>query len=209
MAREIRAKCKLCRAYGEKLFLKGAKCNTDKCPVAKRPFGPGQHGKRRKKESNYGMQLREKQKAKRIYGILERQFRKYFKLAERARGVTGHILLQTLERRLDNVIFRLCFAYSRSQARQLVRHNHVYVNNKKVNIPSYAVKVGDIVEVKTKEKTLKEISGIRKDLKERAIPKWLKHDKEAALKGAVTNLPQKEDIDFSIQEQLIVELYSK
>ncbi|UCD55178.1 MAG: 30S ribosomal protein S4 [Candidatus Omnitrophota bacterium] len=209
MARQIQAKCKLCRAYGEKLFLKGAKCNTEKCPVVKRPFGPGQHGKRRRKESNYGLQLGEKQKAKRIYGILERQFRKYFKLAERARGITGHVLLQMLERRLDNVIFRLCFAYSRSQARQLVRHNHVYVNNKKVNIPSYMVKVGDVLEMRGKENILKKISEIRKDLKERAIPKRLQRDKGTLLKGAVTNLPQKEDIDFSIQEQLIVELYSK
>ncbi len=210
MARQIQAKCKLCRAYGEKLFLKGTKCNTGNCPVAKRPFGPGQHGKRRRrKESNYGLQLREKQKAKRIYGVLERQFRKYFKLAESTRGITGHILLQILERRLDNVIFRLCFAYSRSQARQMVRHNHVYVNNKKVNIPSYTVKVGDVLEMRGKENILKAISEIRKNLKERAIPKWLQRDKQAPLKGSVTNLPQKEDIGFSIQEQLIVELYSK
>ena len=208
MARQTDAKCKLCRAYGEKLFLKGTKCNTDKCPVAKRPFRPGQHGKRRKKESNYGMQLREKQKAKRIYGLLERQFKRYFKLAERARGVTGHILLQMLERRLDNVVFRLCFAYSRSQARQLVCHNHTYVNDRKVNIPSYIVKTGDIIEVRGKEKTLKMLAEIRKELKERALPKWLGSEKEA-LKGSVKRLPEKEDLDFSIQEQAIVELYSK
>lgn len=208
MARYREAKCKLCRTYGEKLFLKGAKCNTDKCPVAKRPFGPGQHGKRRRKESNYGLQLREKQKAKRIYGVLERQFSRYFTLAERSRGVTGHILLQMLERRIDNVIFRLCFAYSRSQARQLVRHNHVYVKNKKVNIPSYPVNVGDVIEVRGRENTIKTISEIRKDLKERSVPKWLEGDKEG-LRGRVLGLPEKEDIDFSIQEQLIVELYSK
>lgn len=208
MARQIQAICKLCRSYGEKLFLKGAKCNTEKCPAAKRPFKPGQHGKRRRKESDYGLQLSEKQKAKRIYGILERQFRKYFKLAERTKGVTGHILLQTLERRLDNVIFRLCFAYSRSHARQVVRHNRVYVNNKKVNIPSYIVKPGDVIEIKGKESAIKQVSQIRKDLKERAVPKWLQRDKDA-LKGNVKSLPKKEDLDFSIQEQLIVELYSK
>jgi len=208
MARQTDAKCKLCRAYGEKLFLKGTKCNTDKCPFAKRPFRPGQHGKRRRKESNYGMQLREKQKAKRIYGLLERQFKKYFKIAERARGVTGHILLQMLERRLDSVIFRLSFAYSRAQARQLVRHNYTYVNNRKVNIPSYIVKAGDVIEVRGKEKTLQRINEIRKELKERAIPKWLEVEK-VALKGSLKRLPEKDDLDFSIQEQAIVELYSK
>ena len=208
MARQTDAKCKLCRAYGEKLFLKGTKCNTDKCPAAKRPFRPGQHGKRRRKESNYGMQLREKQKAKRIYGLLERQFKRYFKLAEKARGVTGHLLLQFLERRLDNVVFRLCFAYSRQQARQLVGHNHVYVNNRKVNIPSYIVKKGDAVEMKGKEKTIKKIIEIRKELKERSIPKWLESER-GALKGSVKRLPEKDDLDFSIQEQAIVELYSK
>ncbi len=208
MARYTDAKCKLCRSYGDKLFLKGTKCNTEKCPVVKRPFGPGQHGKRRKKESNYGLQLREKQKAKRIYGMLERQFRIYFKLSERSKGVTGHVLLQMLERRLDNVIFRFCFAYSRSQARQLVRHNHVRVNGKKVDIPSYQVKVGDVVDVRGRENTIKKIQETRKDLKERIVPKWLEGDK-AALSGTVKRLPQKEDLDFSIQEQLIVELYSK
>ncbi|MBL7156866.1 MAG: 30S ribosomal protein S4 [Candidatus Omnitrophica bacterium] len=208
MARLTDAKCKLCRAYGEKLFLKGAKCNTDKCSVAKRPFPPGQHGKRRRKESNYGLQLREKQKAKRIYGVLERQFRKYFISAERAKGVTGEILLQILERRLDNVVFRFCFAYSRPQARQIVLHNHVYVNNKKVNVPSYTVKEGDTIEIRGKEDMLKRIIEVRKDLKERAVAKWLQEDK-VAIKGTVKALPKKEDLDFSIQEQLIVELYSK
>jgi len=208
MARQREAQCKLCRAYGDKLFLKGKKCNTEKCAVARRPFAPGQHGKRRRKDSNYGLQLREKQKAKRIYGILERQFNKYFKIAENAKGVTGHILLQILERRLDNVIYRLAFAYSRPQARQLVRHNSVYLNDKKVNIPSFLVGAGDVVEVRGKEKPIKRISEIRKELKDRTIPKWLEADKQA-LKGVVKNLPAKEDLDFSIQEQLIVELYSK
>ena len=208
MARERDAKCKRCRAYGEKLFLKGAKCATEKCPVAKRPFPPGQHGKRRRKESNYGLQLREKQKAKRVYGILERQFKKYFKLAEKSKGVTGHTLLQLLERRLDNIIFRLCYTYSRAQARQLVLHNHVYVNGKRVNISSYTVRKGDVVEVKGREGTVKRISEIRKELKERTVPGWLECEKEA-LKGTVKDLPKREDLDFSIQEQLIVELYSK
>ena len=208
MARHTEARCKLCRSYGEKLFLKGAKCNAEKCPITKRPFGPGQHGKRRKKESNYGRQLREKQKAKRIYGILERQFNKYFKVAERAKGVTGHKLLEILERRLDNVIFRLCFAYSRSSARQMVLHEHVYVNGKKVNIPSYSANEGDVIEVKGKDESLKKISEIRKDLKERAVPKWLEAGKDT-LSGTVKSLPKKEDLGFSIEEQLIVELYSK
>lgn len=208
MARYTKARCKLCRSYGEKLFLKGQKCATEKCPGAKRPFPPGQHGKRRKKESNYGLQLREKQKAKRIYGVLEKQFKKYFKEAERTKGVTGEILLQILERRLDNVVFRLCFAYSRSGARQLVRHNHSYVNGRKVNIPSYLVKEGDVVEIKGKEVITAKVSGMRKELKDRSVPKWLAPDK-AELKATIKNLPQKDDLGFSIQEQLIVELYSK
>ncbi|MBN1353697.1 MAG: 30S ribosomal protein S4 [Candidatus Omnitrophica bacterium] len=208
MARYKNAKCKLCRAYGEKLFLKGARCNTDRCAIAKRPFGPGQHGKRRKKESNYALQLHEKQKAKRIYGVLERQFKKYFQIASKAKGVTGHTLLQILETRLDNVIFRLALAMSRAQARQVVRHNHVYVNNKKVNIPSYLVKEGDTVELKGKEPFVKRVSEMRAEQKDRVIPKWLESDK-STLKGTVKKLPTKDDIDFSIQEQLIVELYSK
>ena len=208
MARYVDPVCRLCRRENEKLFLKGTKCSTDKCPAARRPFAPGQHGKKRRKESNYGLQLREKQKAKRIYGVLERQFKKYFKLAERQKGVTGHVLLQLLERRLDNVIFRLCFCDSRAQARQLVRHNHVYVNDKKVNIPSFTVKEGDTVEVKGKDKVLKRISEIRKEAKERQIPKWLDEVKDAP-KGTVKTLPAREDLDFTIQEQLIVELYSK
>ncbi|MFH1594434.1 MAG: 30S ribosomal protein S4 [Candidatus Omnitrophota bacterium] len=208
MARYTGASCRLCRAYGDKLFIKGGKCNTDKCAIARRPSRPGQHGMRRKKESNYGMQLREKQKAKRIYGLMERQFKKYFTLAEGAKGVTGHVLLQLLERRLDNVIFRLCFAYSRPHARQMVRHNHVYVNNRKINIPSYQVKAGDVVEVKGKDLFVKRIADVRKDQKDRALPKWLGSEKEL-LKGAIKGLPSKEDLDFSIQEQLIIELYSK
>ena len=208
MARIIGSKCKLCRAYGEKLFLKGQRCSTDKCSVARRAFPPGQHGKMRRKESNYGLQLKEKQKAKRIYGILEKQFKNYFKSAERSKGVTGEVLLGLLERRLDNVVFRLGFAYSRSQARQLTKHNAVYVNSKKVNIPSYLVSQGDIVEVKGKENRVKVATDIHKELKDRIIPKWLLPEKDV-LKATVKRLPGREDIDFSIQEQLIVELYSK
>lgn len=207
MARYTEASCKRCRAYGEKLFLKGTKCNTDKCPVIKRPFPPGQHGKRRRKDSNYGLQLREKQKAKRIYGMLERQFNKYFKTAERSKGVTGHELLQMLERRLDNVVFRLSFASSRPEARQVVLHNHTYVNQKKVNIPSYLVKMNDTIEIKGKDTFTKRISE-KRESKDKTVPKWLEaHD--GALKGTVKALPTKEDIDLSINDQLIVELYSK
>jgi len=154
------------------------------------------------------MQLREKQKAKRVYGILEKQFNKYFKTAESTKGVTGHILLQMLERRLDSVVFRLCLASSRSHARQIVRHNHAYINDKKVNIPSFLVKEGDIVEIKGKDGFVKRIADLRKELKDKAVPKWLDGQKDA-LKGVVKALPAKEDIDLSIQEQLIVELYSK
>jgi len=208
MARIIGSKCKLCRAYGEKLFLKGQKCSTDKCSVARRAFPPGQHGKMRRKYSNYGLQLREKQKAKRIYGILERQFNNYFKMAERSKGVTGEVLLSTLERRLDNVVFRLGFAFSRAQARQLTRHNAVYVNEKKVNIPSYLVREGDKVEVKGRENRVRLASEIHKELKDRIVPKWLEPEKDG-LRATVKRLPGRDDIDFSIQEQLIVELYSK
>jgi small subunit ribosomal protein S4 len=203
--------CRLCRGYGEKLFLKGQKCTTSKCPVLRREYAPGQHGKtKRRKISDYGLQLREKQKAKHIYGVLEKQFRNYFKLATKSPGKTGEALLQFLERRLDNVIYKLCFTYSRPQARQLVRHNRVYVNNGKVNIPSYIVKAGDMIEVKGKDVLLKRTTEIRKNLKtkERDVPKWLEAD-EGSLKAKIKNLPQRDDIDFSINEQLIVELYSK
>ena len=208
MARYIGPVCRLCRREGIKLFLKGTKCNTDKCPVAKRAFPPGQHGKVRGKLSDYGVQLREKQKVKRIYGVLERQFRTYFKKAKRAKGVTGQALLQFLERRLDNVIFRLCFATSRQDARQIVQHGHIWINGKSVNLPSFLVKEGDIVELKGKESALKKVHDTIEAVKERGIPGWLEmNDKE--LKGKVIKLPQREDVGFPIQEQLIVELYSK
>ena len=201
--------CRLCRAEGNKLFLKGDKCSMEKCPFSKRQgLPPGQHGKIRKKESNYGVQLREKQKVKRMYGMLEKQFRHFFRMAERAKGVTGLTLLQLLERRLDNVIFRMCFATSRSMARQMVQHGSVYVNSKRVDIPSYLVNVGETIEIRYREQRMKALKEINESLKDRAIPKWLELDREH-LKAKITAFPTKEDVGFPIQEQLIVELYSK
>ena len=210
MAKYIRASCRLCRREGIKLFLKGTKCTTDKCPVAKRTYAPGQHGKGkiRRKESNYGLQLREKQKVKRMYGVLERQFKHYFRTAERAKGVTGLTLLQLLERRLDNVIFRMNIASSRAGARQIVYHGFVRVNNRKVDIPSYTVKPGDEITLKVKEPMVKRLMETRELIKDRLIPKWLEVD-DKELKAKIKDLPTKEDIGFPIQEQLIVELYSK
>ena len=209
MARYSGPSCRLCRREGMKLFLKGNRCLAEKCSFVKRQYVPGHHGKaRRRKLSNYGVQLREKQKVKRIYGILERQFRKYFNIAEKSREVTGKMLLQLLERRLDNVVFRLHFATSRREARQLVGHGSIYVNNKRVNIPSYLVKNGDTIEVKAKEKGLKKIRENIEVSKERVVPNWLKLNAEN-LNGDVVNLPEREDIQLPIREQLIVELYSK
>ncbi len=208
MARQRLPFCKLCRREGTKLFLKGSRCTTDKCAFTRRGYAPGQHGQKRAKLSDYGIQLREKQKAKRIYGVLERQFRGYFAVAERSQGVTGEVLLQLLERRLDNIIFRLTFAPSRQSARQLVRHGSVSVNGRKVNIPSYLVKEGDTISVKVKEKQKKKIMDDIEFAKERGVPTWLEVD-IANLKGRVKRLPIKDDIGYAIQEQLIVELYSK
>jgi len=208
MARYINAVCRLCRRQGEKLFLKGTRCNTPKCAVAKRTYAPGQHGQARKKLSNYGLQLKEKQKAKRIYGVLERQFRRYFKIASKSKGVTGKVLLQLLERRLDNVIFRLGLGISRPQARQVVRHNFVLVNSKRVNIPSYSVKQGDIIQIKAKEKALNKLKENMELSRDRSVPAWLEFNAQE-LKGQVLRLPEKGDIAQTIQEQLIVELYSK
>jgi small subunit ribosomal protein S4 len=209
MARQRKPFCKLCRREGVKLFLKGARCNTDKCAVTRRAYAPGQHGQKRTKLSDYGIQLREKQKAKKIYGLLERQFRHYFAIAERSKGVTGEVLLQLLERRLDNVIYRLPFAASRNSARQLVRHGSVCVNGRKVNIPSYLTDVGDVIQIKTDEKTKKRIQDTAELTKDtRAVPAWLEPDC-ANLKGQIKRLPIKADIGYAIQEQLIVELYSK
>jgi small subunit ribosomal protein S4 len=209
MGRYIGAVCRLCRRQGEKLFLKGTKCQTEKCAAAKRAYPPGQHGQgRRQKLSNYGVQLKEKQKVKRIYGVLERQFRKYFKIASKTKGVTGKVLLQLLERRLDNVVFRMGLGISRSQARQIVRHNLIAVNSRRVNIPSFLVDKDDVVEIKAKDKVKIKIKDNLELSKDRTVPSWLEFS-AADMKGKVLRLPEKTDIQQPIQEQLIVELYSK
>lgn len=190
------------------MFLKGPRCMGEKCGVTRRTYAPGQHGQARKKESNYGVQLREKQKVKRIYGVLERQFRHYFQMAERAKGVTGITLLQLLERRLDNVIFRMNLAESRQAARQIVQHGFVYVNNRRVDIPAFTVNLGQEISIKAKEPRIKKIAEVLEGLKDRPIPKWLEMDTKN-YKAKVTAMPTKEDVGFPIQEQLIVELYSK
>jgi small subunit ribosomal protein S4 len=192
-----------------KLFLKGAKCFTDKCPIEKRNFAPGQHGKDRKaKIVGYGLQLREKQKAKRMYFTQEGQFRNYFESAARSKGVTGELLLQQLERRLDNVVYRLGFAVARRQARQLVRHGHVTVNGRKVDIPSYQVHAGDEIAVREKSSKLAVIEGAKEFASHQTPPTWLEIDRDAN-KGRILALPKREDINLPINEQLIVELYSK
>jgi len=208
MARYINAVCRLCRREGEKLFLKGTRCNTPKCSIARRSYVPGQHGKNRVKLSNYGAQLREKQKVKRMYGVLEKQFRRYFGIASKSKGVTGKMLLQLLERRLDNVAFRLGFAVSRAQGRQIVRHNFIYVNSKRVNIPSFLVDKDDIVAIKEVEKMQNRIRENLELSKDRTVPSWLELD-SGGLKAKVLRMPEKEDIPSTIQEQFIVELYSK
>ncbi len=209
MGRYIDAVCRLCRRQGEKLFLKGTKCQTEKCPANKRAYPPGQHGQgRRQKLSNYGVQLKEKQKVKRIYGVLERQFRKYFKIASKTKGVTGKVLLQLLERRLDNVVFRMGLGISRSQARQIVRHNFIAVNSRRVNIPSYLVDKDDLIEIRAKDKAKIKIKDNLEISKERTVPAWLEFA-PSEMKGKVLRLPEKTDIQQPIAEQLIVELYSK
>ena len=209
MARYRDAVCRLCRREGMKLFLKGAKCFTDKCPIEKRNFAPGQHGKDRKaKIVGYGLQLREKQKAKRTYFTQEGQFRNYFEKAARSKGVTGELLLQQLERRLDNVVYRLGFAVARRQARQLVRHGHVVVNGRKVDVPSYQVSAGDEVSIREKSNKLVVVEGAKEFASHQAPPNWLQVDRDA-YKGRVLALPKREDINLPINEQLIVELYSK
>ena len=208
MARYRESVCKICRRESLKLFLKGDRCYTDKCAFERRGYAPGQHGLRRGKVSEYALRLREKQKVKRLYGLLENQFHGYFVKAERSRGVTGENLLSLLERRLDNVVFRMGFANSRSEARQLVRHNHFLVNGKKVNIPSYLVKTGTVVELKEKSKKNLKINAALGAVNRRGIPEWLESSKET-LKGTVKSLPKREYLTLPIQEQLIVELYSK
>ncbi len=209
MARYIGPVCRLCRREAMKLFLKGERCYTEKCAIEKRNFPPGQHGKTRKaKLLGYGVQLREKQKVKRIYGVLEDQFRRYFEAAERQRGITGEVLLQLLERRLDNVVYRLGLATSRPQARELVRHGHFAVNDKKVNIPSFQVRAGDLVSVRQGSQKNVTIQHAMEEVKGRGIPEWLQLQAEQ-FAGRVVSLPTREQINLPVQEQLIVELYSK
>ena len=203
------ARCRLCRREGAKLFLKGTRCFTDKCAFEKRGYAPGEHGKsRRVKETNYGQQLREKQKARRIYGLLERQFRHYFAKASTAKGVTGEALLQMLERRLDNVVYRLGFALSHHQARQLVRHGHFTVNGRKVDIPSFLVKAGDEVGVRDRSRKLPVVLTSLEQRKGQWVPEWLELSTEK-MHGRVLNIPTRQSITVPINEQLIVELYSK
>lgn len=208
MARYRESVCRLCRREAMKLFLKGDRCFTNKCAIERRNFPPGQHGKRRSKILGYGIQLREKQKLKRFYGVLEGQFRLTFETAERMRGVTGENLLSLLERRLDNVVHRLGFSGSRAQARQLVRHGHVRVNGKKVNVPSYVVGAGAVVSVKEKSKTNPLIAGAVETAKGRGIPAWLELN-ASEFQGKVVTLPKREDVALQVNEKLIVELYSK
>jgi small subunit ribosomal protein S4 len=209
MARYIGPVCRLCRREATKLFLKGERCYTEKCAIEKRNFVPGQHGKARKaKLAGYGLQLREKQKVKRIYGVLENQFRRYFESAERTRGITGEVLLQSLERRLDNVVYRLGFSTSRSQGRQLVRHGHFSVNGRKVDIPSYLVREGDIVGVREGSQKGAAVLHAMEEVKGRGIPEWLALQAEL-MTGRVVSLPTRAQINLPVQEQLIVELYSK
>lgn len=209
MARYVDAACRLCRRENLKLFLKGDRCYTDKCAFERRGYAPGQHGQRRgRKLSDYGIQLREKQKAKRIYGILERQFRRYYIKADRQKGITGTNLLILLERRLDNVVYRMGFSSSRRQARQLVRHNHVIVNGKKVNIPSYLVKIGDTVEVKEESRKIPVIIESMETFVRREKSPWLEVDPDN-YRGVLKALPNREELTIPINEQLIVELYSK
>jgi small subunit ribosomal protein S4 len=208
VARYTNPVCKLCRREGGKLFLKGDRCFTVKCAVEKRNFPPGQHGQRRSKPSEYGLQLREKQKMKRIYGVLETQFRNYFEMAERQKGITGENLVRLLEQRLDNILHRVGFAASRAQARVLVRHGHFRVNGRRVTIPSVLLRAGDVVEVQPKSRELVEIGAALEGAKKRRVPSWLELD-AANFKGTVRTLPSKEEMAIPVQEQLVVALYSK
>ncbi|MDR0850080.1 MAG: 30S ribosomal protein S4 [Christensenellaceae bacterium] len=206
MAKYIDADCRLCRREGCKLFLKGDRCVSSKCAMEKRPVVPGQHGAARRKASDYSLQLREKQKVKRAYGLLEKQFRSYYEEAERMSGVTGDNMLSLLERRLDNVVYRMGIGDSRAESRQIVTHGHITVNGKSANIPSLIVKAGDIIAVKENKKNIEKFKQL-KDIK-LTLPKWLEFDNKA-LTGKVNALPQRDDIDLNIQEHLIIELYSR
>ena len=206
MARYTGAVCRQCRREGQKLFLKGDRCYSGKCALERRAYAPGQHGQARKKYSEYGLQLREKQKVRKYYGVLESQFAKYFEMAEKKQGVTGANLLSIVESRLDNVVYRLGFAMSRPEARQLVRHGHFTLNGKKVNIPSYLVSVGDVIAIKEGSMSSEKIKSIIEANEKRAIVKWLERD---GTTGKVVGVCDREDIDLPIEEHLIVELYSK
>ena len=208
MARYTESVCRICRREGTKLFLKGDRCFTDKCAVARRAYAPGQHGQGRRKLSEYGTQLREKQKVRRAYGILEGQFAHYFEMANKMTGVTGENLLSLIERRLDNVVYRLGLAVSRPEARQLVSHAHFLVNGKKVNIPSYLVKVGDVITVCETIRSSAKFDAVVASTESRIVPKWLDMNKDT-LEGKVVAFADREDIDLPIEEHLIVEYYSK
>lgn len=206
MAKYTGADCRLCRREGCKLFLKGERCLTKKCAFERRPSTPGVHGQARKKQTEYSMQLREKQKVKRAYGLLEKQFRKYYDMAENMKGIVGENMLSLLERRLDNVVYRMGIGASRAESRQIVNHGHITVNGKRVNIPSYLVKVDDVIAIKENKKDLemfKELKNVKV-----VMPKWLEFDAEK-LSGKINALPQRDDIDLNIREHLIIELYSK
>jgi small subunit ribosomal protein S4 len=209
MARYIGPVCKLCRREDMKLFLKGERCYTDKCGYERRSYPPGQHGQtRRRRKSDYGEQLREKQKVKRIYGIAERQFRGYYSRASRMKGVTGERLIQLLERRMDNVVYRMGFVSDHAEGRQLVRHGHFLVNGHRVNIPSYLVRAGDVVEVREKSRKITRVIEALGAVERRGVPNWVELDKDN-FKGTVSSLPAREDVTLPIREHLIVELYSK
>lgn len=208
MARYTESVCRICRREGQKLFLKGDRCYTGKCALTRRAYAPGQHGQSRRKLSEYGTQLREKQKVRRTYGVLEGQFRHYFELANKKDGVTGENLLTILESRLDNVVYKLGLAVSRPEARQLVSHAHFTVNGKKVNIPSYMVKPGDVIAVREKSRSSAKFEAIMASTESRIVPKWLDMNRDT-MEGRVVALAEREDIDLPIEEHLIVELYSK
>ncbi|MDY0163644.1 30S ribosomal protein S4 [Desulfobotulus sp.] len=208
MSRYRGSVCRMCRRENMKLFLKGDRCFSDKCSFDRRPYAPGQHGQRRGKVSDYGIQLREKQKVKRLYGLSEKQFRLTFGKAEQKKGITGTNLLAHLESRLDNVVYRMGFVNSRIQGRHFVRHNHFLVNGIRVNIPSYVVKAGDVIEIREKSRKVQAVNEAMDAVVRRGVPQWLELDKDG-FKGTVKSLPMREDITLPIQEQLIVELYSK
>ncbi|MFZ5907738.1 MAG: 30S ribosomal protein S4 [Nitrospirota bacterium] len=208
MARYIGALCRICRREGEKLFLKGDRCFTEKCSVERRKYPPGEHGQGYKKLSDYGIQLREKQKVRKMYGVLERQFRRYFHSAERKRGVTGEVLLQLIETRLDTMVFRMGFAPNRRRARQIVGHCHIMVNGRITNLPSYQVKKGDVVEVKESSRDIPEIADSISKSEYRGMPGWVEVD-SANFRGKVLHIPSRDEIQLPVQEQLVVELYSK